>query len=73
MLQTRRYSMADIQDEVRALVMKGDVNRQQPIYSLCRKFTYLEWQQIERTLESHDYLLRDHISDLMGNEYWSND
>lgn len=73
MLQTRQYSMSDIQDEVRALVLKGTVNRQQPIYSLCRNFSYTEWQQIEHLLESHDYLLRDHIGDLVGSEYWSND
>ena len=73
MLQTRQYSIADIQDEVRALVVKGAVNRQQPIYSLCRKFSYNEWQSIERLLESHDYLLRDHIGDLVGHECWAND
>lgn len=69
MLQTRQYSIVDIQDEVRALVLKGTVDRQQPIYSLCRQFSYNEWRYIEHLLEAHDYLLRDHIGNLVGCEY----
>ncbi|MEM9212942.1 MAG: DUF4327 family protein [Cyanobacteria bacterium P01_F01_bin.150] len=68
MLQTRQYSMSDIQNEVRALVLKGVVSRQQPIYSLCRHFSYNEWRQIEHLLESYDYLLREHIGNLIMSE-----
>ena len=69
MLQTRQYSISDIQDKVRILLIKGSVDRQQPIYSLCRKFSYNEWQHIEHLLEAHDYLLRDRIGELVGAEY----
>ena len=73
MLQALQYSISDIQDEVSALVARGLVNRQQPMYTLCQHFKYREWQEVERVLESHDYLLRDQVSDLMPCERWAND
>jgi ribulose bisphosphate carboxylase small subunit len=73
MLQLQKYSLQDIQDEVRALVSKGFVNQQQHIYDLVKHFSYREWQTIEQLLESHDYLLRDHVIDLVGRETWQND
>jgi uncharacterized protein YqgQ len=73
MIQTAQYSLTMIQDEVRQLVEKGVVNRQQPIYSLCKHIPAREWVCIECELEKSDFLLRDRIGDLMGQETWDND
>jgi Domain of unknown function (DUF4327) len=69
----QQYSIADFQDEVRALVTRGSVDRQQRIYELRRYFDDHEWYDIEPLLNVHDYLLRDHIADLVGKESWTND
>ena len=71
--EARRYSIGSIQDEVRALVTKGSVGRQNKIYSLARYFEAREWSEIERTLVIHEYLLRDHVCDLIGCESWDSD
>jgi hypothetical protein len=68
-----QYSITDIQDEVRDLIARGLVGRQQRIYELRRYFGDREWQSLERLLEADDYLLRDHIIDLVGKESWKND
>lgn len=73
MIQTVQYSLTMIQDEVRQLVEKGVVNRQQPIYTLCKYISAREWVCIECELERCDFLLRDRIGDLMGRESWDND
>ena len=73
MLKTYSFTISDIQDEVRALVSKGMVSRHQSLYTLCQYFSHREWQQIETLLESHSYLLRDQIADLMPCERWDND
>jgi hypothetical protein len=69
----RQCSIHDIQDEVRALVDRGSIGRQNYIYELCRYFNSREWQEIEPILEENDYLLRDHVIDLLGKEYWLSD
>ncbi|MEL6136527.1 MAG: DUF4327 family protein [Cyanobacteria bacterium J06628_6] len=68
-----QFSIQTIKDEVRALVTTGTVNRYQRIYTLCRYFPLRDWLQIEQILESHDYLLRDSVSDLISQEQWPND
>lgn len=73
MIQTADYSLTMIQDEVRQLVEKGIVNRQQPIYSLCQHISAREWLCVESELERCDFLLRDRIGDLVGREVWDND
>jgi hypothetical protein len=68
-----QYCITDFQDEVRALVARRTVDRQQTIYELRSHFDDLQWQDIERLLNLHDYLLRDRIVDLVGQESWLND
>lgn len=73
MLGLRQMSLTDIQDEVRAMVDCGSVNRQQRVYELSRFFSDREWPKVERLLEAHEYLLKDYVIDLVGNESWLND
>ena len=73
MLKERQYSICFIQDEVRALVTRGSIGRQNQIYSLSRYFSDSEWQKVGEVLETNDYLLRDYIGDLIGKESWLND
>jgi Domain of unknown function (DUF4327) len=70
---THLYSIADIQDEVRALVARGSVGRQQRIYELSNYFGDRQWQNMERLLAENDYLLRDRVIELIGKESWLND
>jgi len=49
------------------------VNRQQPIYTLCKYIPAREWACVEEELEECDFLLRDRIGDLLGHEEWDND
>lgn len=67
------YSIDMIKDEVRNLVDKGTVSRQQPIYILCQYIPAREWVGVECELERFDYLLRDQIGDLIPCEKWDND
>jgi hypothetical protein len=71
--ETRRYSIHAVQDEVRALVTKGFVRKQQQIYSLARYFGDREWPKVEQVLQDNEYLLRDHVCDLIGQESWASD
>lgn len=71
--EARKYSINAIQDEVRALVNRGSVGRQQKIYILSRYFDSREWQEMEHTLAQYEYLLRDPVCDLIGAESWLND
>lgn len=73
MLQSVRYSINAIQDEARELVNRGLISRKQPIYVLCKYIPAREWACIESELEKSDFLLRDRISDLLGQEEWEND
>jgi hypothetical protein len=68
-----QYSITDFQDEVRALVSRGLVGRQQRIYELSRHFGDREWHDVERLLDENDYLLKGHVVDLVGKESWTND
>ncbi len=69
----RQYSISTIQDEVRALVTKGSIGKQHQIYSLSRYFDDREWPMVEQVLETNDYLLRDYVYDLIGQESWASD
>ena len=73
MLGLRQMSLTDIQDEVRAMVARGSDNRQQRVYELSNFFSDREWPKVERLLEDHEYLLKDYVIDLVGNETWVND
>lgn len=68
-----KYDIEAIKEEVRQLVKKGLVNRQQPIYSLFRYICERDWQFFELELENHEFLLRDRIIDLLGREDWEQD
>ena len=73
MLVIHQYCITDFQDEVRALVARGSVGRQQRIYELRKYFSDRQWQNVERLLAEEDYLLRGHVIDLVGKESWIND
>jgi hypothetical protein len=62
-----------IQDEVRHLVQEGIICRCDPIYKLCNCFPAREWPAVEQELQKRDFLLRDHVIDLLGPETWSDD
>jgi uncharacterized protein YqgQ len=67
------FSLEIMKDEIKALVEKGTISRQQPIYSLARYIPAREWLNVEKQLEQKDFLLRDRIADLLGTEKWDND
>lgn len=71
--EARRYSIYAIQDEVRALVTKGSISKHHQIYALARYFDSREWPEVEKVLTTHEYLLRDCVCDLIGQESWMND
>jgi uncharacterized protein YqgQ len=73
MIQTIQYSIELIKDEVRHLVQKGVLTRQQPIYAICQFIPAREWELVEGELENNGYLLRDHIIDLIQPESWDED
>ena len=69
----QQYSIADFQDEIRAMVARGSVSRQQRIYELRRHFGDSAWYSFEQLLNLHEYLLKDYVTDLVGQESWVND
>jgi Domain of unknown function (DUF4327) len=69
----KRYCLSDLQDEVRALVARGSVDRQQRISELKRFFGDWQWQEIEHLVYEYDYVLRGRVIDLIGAESWLND
>lgn len=73
MSTVREYALCDVRDEVKALLSQGAIGRQHRIYSLCAFFNYRDWLNIERILEANDFLLRDRVLDLVGQEHWIND
>ena len=73
MLQSIQYSLDLVQDEVRDLLHKGLISRQQPIYILCQYIPAREWAHVECELERCGFLLRDRIGDLVSHEEWDND
>lgn len=72
-MTTVRYSLDVIRDEARQLVEKGLLQRQQTISALCQYLPACEWLEIKRELELNEFLLRDHIVDLLGKEEWEDD
>ena len=68
-----QYCISDFQDEVRTLVARGSIERQQRIYELKKYFGDCQWRDIEHLLDTHDYVLRGRIIDLIGAEAWEND
>jgi hypothetical protein len=68
-----RYTIEVIKEEARQLVEKGIISRKQPIYTLCQYIPAREWVGVECELERCDYLLRDHIGDLLSKETWESD
>lgn len=70
---TINYSINEIKDEARQLVETGKINSHQPIYVLCQFIPPREWICVECELEQNDYLLRDHICDLLAKESWAED
>lgn len=74
MLQTqRRYSINAVKDEVKALVSKGMLSRKTQLFTLSRHFDNESWKEIEQLLAQNEYLLRDSVCDLVGQESWVND
>ena len=73
MVTLERYCISDFQDEVRALIARGSVDRQQRIYELKKYFGDRQWQEVERLLAIDDYVLRGRIIDLVSAESWEND
>ena len=67
------YTLDFIKDEIRALLERGSITRNQPIYSLAKYIPAREWLSVEKQLEEKDFLLRDRIGDLLSSEYWDND
>jgi hypothetical protein len=68
-----KYDIEVIKDEARLLISKGLVNRQQPIYALCKYIPEREWTFFELELEKNEFLLRDRVIDLLSQEKWEED
>ncbi|MEA5502401.1 DUF4327 family protein [Halotia wernerae UHCC 0503] len=68
-----KYDIEVIKEEARQLVKKGLVNRQQPIYVLCKYIRDRDWACFELELEKNEFLLRDRVIDLLGCENWEED
>ena len=67
------YSLEVLRSEALSLVKRGVLRHNQPIFALCEHLPAREWIGIERTLEEGEFLLRDHISDLLATIDWYND
>ncbi len=67
------YNLDMLRDEARELVRQGRINRQEPIYALCRYISDREWECIEIDLADSEFLMRDHIIDLLSHERWEED
>ena len=72
-LQKKIHTLDMLRDEARALVDKGAVSRQEPIYTLCRYIPDREWECFKIELEQNEFLQRDHIVDLLSQESWEED
>lgn len=68
-----KYDIGVIREEARQLVKKGLINRQEPIYALCKYIPVRDWVCVEFELENNEFLLRDRIIDLLGCEEWTED
>lgn len=67
------YNLDMLRDEARELVRQGRIDRQEPIYALCRYISEREWECIEINLADSEFLRRDHIIDLLSHERWEED
>ena len=67
------YSLERLREEIIALMQKGRINRQQPIYTLWKYIPPREWLLVERELEDNGFLLRDRIGELVSLEKWEED
>ena len=67
------YSLERLREEIIALMQKGRINRQQPIYTLCKYIPPREWLLVERELEDNGFLLRARIAELVSQEKWEED
>ncbi|MEM7590408.1 MAG: DUF4327 family protein [Cyanobacteria bacterium P01_A01_bin.83] len=70
---TKRYPIATIREEATNLVQTKVVALNQPLRILFEYLPAKQWNSIECELERYDYLLRDHIIDLVGEVSWDND
>lgn len=69
-----QFSLEALKKEAYNLICRGLLDRQQPIYSLCQFIPAREWSEVECELERNDYLLRDHLVDLVSQlECWPSD
>ncbi|MEA5571119.1 DUF4327 family protein [Calothrix sp. UHCC 0171] len=73
MKTTVKYDLEVLKEEARELVKKGKIQRNEPIYALCKFIPGRDWVCVELELEENDFLLRDKIIDLLGNETWDDD
>jgi Domain of unknown function (DUF4327) len=70
---TVKYDLEVLREEARQLVKQGKIQRNDPIYALCKFIPGRDWVCLELELEENDFLLRDKIIDLLGSEDWNND
>ncbi|MDF5734935.1 MULTISPECIES: DUF4327 family protein [unclassified Nostoc] len=70
---TVKYDIEVIKEEALQLVKKRLVNRQQPIYTICKYIPHSDWVNFELELEKNEFLLRDRIIDLLNHESWEDD
>jgi uncharacterized protein (DUF342 family) len=73
MKTTVKYDLEVLKEEARQLLKKGKVERNQPIYMLCKFIPERDWVCIELELEENEFLLRDKIIDLLSHEEWVED
>jgi hypothetical protein len=73
MKTTVKYDLEVLREEARQLIKKGKINRNEPIYALCKFIPGRDWVCLELELEENDFLLRDKIIDLLGSEDWGED
>ncbi len=66
-----KYNIEFIREKALRLVQEGRIQRNQPIYVLCKYIPYRDWLNVELELEKHEFLFRDCIIDLLSCENWS--
>ncbi len=70
---TQRYSIGSIREEAINLLQIGVIALDQPLRILFEYLPARQWNLIECELERNDFLLRDHIIDLVGAIDWESD
>ncbi|MBD2433868.1 MULTISPECIES: DUF4327 family protein [Fischerella] len=66
-----KYNIEYIREKALQLVKQRLIQRNQPIYVLCKYIPYRDWLCVELELERNEFLLRDCIIDLLSRENWS--